>query len=547
MKNKKYVCKTALAAVLGSVIAGSAVMIAPSVGVNAAALTNGPLHYSIGAGQTTKSFNIDGSSVTLPSFLTSAPFYSADGTKVAWVKITMGGSTSSEVFIANADGTDQKKILTAAVALDKPQFSQDKSKIFLSDGSANKIYSFNTTTENQSLGTAIVSDSMGVADYSVSSTNKIGHIKSDSGSCAVTFVVVRDLDGTNPGPITSTCQGSWRSRSLQWNADGTRLFVGQTDQTNSANHRIVAMDPDGGNLSVITTTSVGVAKMALSPDGSKLAFSTIVYSTPLQHELKVINTDGSGVNTVVSNSDAVRGLSWGVPVSSSGSNSSSNTGSATNNNSSSTNTTPATAVVPGVTVTDTKIYTQAPAKVASSSAVSVLTEDQIKTQRIVSNTPSVCVPTKDDIVFIDEGRCSASILSKKSGKVLRQFRTTVVEDEVTELKVGNEVSIVAPIYFDAESTDVNSRGMRRIRGLASQINAAGEVLVVGHSGIALGDTPENRRLSRDRAISTVKAIKKVGAAGPFTVIGVGSKSPAVTSTKGKDQAKNRRTVIILVP
>ena len=75
MKNKMYVFKTALAACLGSVVAASAVMIAPTVGVNAAALTNGPIHYSIGAGATMKSFDIDGSSVTLPNFLTGAPFY----------------------------------------------------------------------------------------------------------------------------------------------------------------------------------------------------------------------------------------------------------------------------------------------------------------------------------------------------------------------------------------------------------------------------------------------------------------------------------------
>jgi outer membrane protein OmpA-like peptidoglycan-associated protein len=264
------------------------------------------------------------------------------------------------------------------------------------------------------------------------------------------------------------------------------------------------------------------------------------FPTPPTATIKTIKVDGNTATTVVTTGDALSFLSWGIPTTQSG-------GSTGGSTTPTPTPAPTNNVVPGVTVTDPKVYTEAPKQVASSSAVAVMTPQETKTQTIVSNTPDVCLPNKDDIVFIDEGRCSASILDKKTGEVLRRFRTTVVEDEVSELKIGNEVAILAPIYFDGGSTEVNDKGMKRIRGRKSKITAAGSVLVVGHSGIALGDTEENRILSKERATSTVAAMKKVGSKGPFFATGIGGKDPQTTSTSGKDQDKNRRVVIILVP
>ena len=544
-----YVRQSALVAGLCGLVVSLAVVGAPAAQVSANAPTNGPLHYSIGAGTSQKSFSSDGTSVTLPTFLTGAPFYSADGTKVAWVKITMGGTTSSEVYVANADGSDEKKLLTAPQALDKPQFSADKSKIFLFDGSANEIYSIDAATENQTLGSAVIAPSGGLRDFSVSSADKIAFIQYDNTKCAAGsfFVSVSNLDGTGETDVPGTCVADLDASAVQWNADGTRIFIAHSDRSTSpSTYRITSRAMSGSPVEITTLLETG-AGLALSPDGTKIAYATMVYANGPGEQnvmsLYTMNIDGTGSSAVVTNSDPIRALSWGIPVASSGG--------------SGTTTVPATTVptsseapsvvVPGVTVTDTKVYTRAPRQVAASSAITVLTPLQARTRKIESNTPSVCLSTSDDIVFIDEGRCSVSILSKKTGRVLKRLSTRVIEDEVSNLQVGNEVAVIAPIYFDGASNNVNARGLRRIRGLAPRITAAGTVLVIGHSGIALGDTPENRALSRQRAVSTVNAIKKAGGKGPFNVLGVGGKSPLVASTKGEDQAKNRRVVIVLVP
>jgi outer membrane protein OmpA-like peptidoglycan-associated protein len=550
MKNKMYVRQSVLVAGLCGLLASVAVVGAPATQVSASTPTNGPLHYSIGAGTSQKSFSSDGTSVTLPSFLTGAPFYSADGTKVAWVKITMGpGTETSDVYVANADGSDQKKLLTASGGLNKPQFSADKSKIFVVNNSRNEIYSIDATTENQTLGSAVIAPFGGLRDFSVSSADKIAFIQYDNTKCVAGsfFVSVSNLDGIGETDVPGTCVADLDASAVQWNADGTRIFIAHTDRsTGSSTYRITSRAMSGSPVEITTLSETG-AGLALSPDGTKIAYATMVYRNgPGEQDvmsLYTMNIDGTGVGTVVTNSDPIRALSWGIPVASSGDSATTTVPTTTVPTSSEA----PSVVVPGVTVTDTKVYTRAPKRVAASSAITVLTPLQAKTRKIESNTPSVCLSTNDDIVFIDEGRCSVSILSKKTGRVLKRLRTRVIQDEVSNLQVGNEVAVIAPIYFDGASNNVNARGLRRISSLAPRITAAGTVLVVGHSGIALGDTPENRALSRQRAIATVNAIKKAGGKGPFNVLGVGGKSPLVASTKGEDQAKNRRVVIVLVP
>jgi outer membrane protein OmpA-like peptidoglycan-associated protein len=207
-----------------------------------------------------------------------------------------------------------------------------------------------------------------------------------------------------------------------------------------------------------------------------------------------------------------------------------------------------TAAVPGVTVTDSKVYTAAaPKKVATGSAIAVMTPAQAKTSDIKTLTPMVCVPANDDLVFIKTGRCIAQVVNEKSGKVLRTLSTRVVADEVSELSVGNEIVTLAPIYFGGASASVDATAIKRLRSIKDRISAAGTVLLVGHSGILMGNTPENQEMSRSRAIATRNKLQTMGAKGPFYITSAGALAPATTKMTNAAQAKNRRVVIILIP
>lgn len=209
---------------------------------------------------------------------------------------------------------------------------------------------------------------------------------------------------------------------------------------------------------------------------------------------------------------------------------------------------PAASAVPGVTVTDTKVYTAAaPKKVAAGSAIAVMTPAQAKTSDIETLTPLVCVPANDDLVFIKTGRCVAQVVNEKTGRVLRTLSTRVVADEVSELNVGNEIVTLAPIYFGGGSASVDAKAIKVLQSIKDRISAAGTVLIVGHSGILMGNTPENQEMSRARAIATRNELQRMGAKGPFYITPAGALAPATTKMTSAAQAKNRRVVIVLIP
>jgi alpha-tubulin suppressor-like RCC1 family protein/outer membrane protein OmpA-like peptidoglycan-associated protein len=203
--------------------------------------------------------------------------------------------------------------------------------------------------------------------------------------------------------------------------------------------------------------------------------------------------------------------------------------------------------VPGVTVTDAKVYVTAPREVAGASAITVLTSAQNKVMDVVSKTPSICLPNDDDLIFLDEGKCIADVVNVKTRKVLRTLRTTVVEDDIADLKVGNEIAILTPLYFFSGTTNFKGASLARLGKLKSRINAAGSVLIAGHSGTLTGNTPENVKLSQQRAAATVKELKLRGAKGPFAIATVGALDPASKGKSQADQDKNRRVVIVLIP
>jgi len=205
------------------------------------------------------------------------------------------------------------------------------------------------------------------------------------------------------------------------------------------------------------------------------------------------------------------------------------------------------AAKPGITVTDTKVYTTAPVEVAASSAINVLTPAQAKVMDIETKTPAICLPNDDELVFIDEGKCIAEVVNAKTRAVLRVLKTTVVDDDISEIKVGNAIVTLAPIYFDVMSATLDAKAMGRLRTLKARISAAGSVLLIGHSGTLNGNSPANVAISKARAGATLAALKSVGAQGPFAVSGVGALDPASTGKTEAAQAKNRRVVIALIP
>lgn len=203
--------------------------------------------------------------------------------------------------------------------------------------------------------------------------------------------------------------------------------------------------------------------------------------------------------------------------------------------------------IPGVTKTDAKVYTIAPKEVAANSAISVLTPTQKLTMNLVSRTPEVCLPNNDDLVFLGTGQCVSDVVHHKTLNVLRTLRTKVVSTKISQLRVGNAIATIAPIYFDYVSSQLNRKAVTRIKKIRTQISQAGSVLVIGHSGNINGNSRANIKLSQDRAARVVSALRQAGSKGPFTYSGVGATAPSSPRNTLAAQVKNRRVIIVLIP
>lgn len=559
---------------IASLLTGATILISSFIAmqnsVQAASTANGPIFvYDRWA----KLINSDSTLDDAPRYLTGAPVYSHDGAKMAWVEGKNGGSY---IKIANADGTSVKTLLDSTIQFEKVQFTST-SQLILFDYYRDTLYTIDPATENQTLTTAnefLKLNSGGFADIAVSKTDKLAYV--DNGACppasaglSLAGIFTRDITGTGPGTlVTESCTnpstGTRReSRIVAWNTAGTKLFVGHSEYVSSTvvNQRIVEIDPAvSGSLSSLaligteTTNQINNFEIAPqgispSPDGTKLAVvtqKTLLTQPYLEFSLWTLNVDGTAL-IKSSVKPSISAMSWARPITL---DPVPTTTVAPTTTIAATTTVPLSvyaSAVPGITVTDPKVYQTAPKQVAGKSAIIVLSTVQNKTADVVSKTPNICLPSDNDLVFIDEGRCIAEVVNTKTRKVLRTLKTTVVSDDISELEVGNEVAILTPLYFVTGTFELKAQSLSRLTKLKDKVTAAGSVLVAGHSGVLMGNTPENVKLAKARADATVAILKARGAKGPFTVASVGALDPASMVKTQAAQEKNRRVVIVLIP
>jgi outer membrane protein OmpA-like peptidoglycan-associated protein len=165
----------------------------------------------------------------------------------------------------------------------------------------------------------------------------------------------------------------------------------------------------------------------------------------------------------------------------------------------------------------------------------------------VSRTPSVCVPTDTDLVFIKKGRCVADIVNVRTREVLRKLRTLVVGNDITLLQVGNATVTLAPIYFERMSAVIDSKGIATLQLIKQQAFNAGSILIIGHSGTLNGNSLPNQQIANARALAAMSALKEIGAKGVFATSSIGALAPSATGNSEKAQRQNRRVVLALIP
>lgn len=538
------------------------------------AVVNGPLLYTSYSMQTMRSAlrgsTITGTTVPVDLQANGTPQFSADGTKAVWLE---AGGQNWSIKLANSDGTNLVTVvsgLQSAGVGNNPSLSPDGTKIALDfDGDIHIVDAAASQTISAS-NRVVETTGMGISASSARfiSASRIAYIGGLANSPCTSFyrgVYVKDLGVSGDGTLlTSTCNDS-PNRSYTSSFDVSPNGDWIVYRGLAANDFIGLAKTDNTGSRIVAYSGSTSGRPVFSPDGTKIAY--YVQAQPAL--VKIAPFDGTTVGTATnavfpSGVNAPSDFAWvrEDAVLSASAVTTSTVAVTTAPAPAPTPTptvapaTPTTialvaksnAAVPGVTVTDAKVYaTAAPKKVAAGSAIAVMTPAQAKVNDVVSLTPRICLAAEDDLVFIKTGRCVAQVVNEKTGRVLRALTTRVVADEVSELNVGSEIVTLAPIYFTGGSAVVDAKAKNRLKGLTDRISAAGTVLLVGHSGILMGNTPENQQLGRARAIAARNELRSMGAKGPFYFTSAGALAPATTTMTNEAQAKNRRVVIVLIP
>lgn len=206
--------------------------------------------------------NADGGNLQKLSQLTdvASTRWSPDGTKISFTKFFPEQNYRSEIWLMNADGTDQKSI---------------------TDGQGSSFF------EN---GTKLV--------YS---SDKTGN--SEIYTC--------DIDGSNQLKITNTAENEF---NVDVSPDGTRLvYTLQSNSTNMNTWEIYLMNMDGTKVSKLTDNNYLDEQPRWSPDGTQIAFISSRVSATQGPEVYIMNADGTNVIKVtnaIARSNSANIPSW---------------------------------------------------------------------------------------------------------------------------------------------------------------------------------------------------------------------------------------------
>jgi flagellar motor protein MotB len=181
------------------------------------------------------------------------------------------------------------------------------------------------------------------------------------------------------------------------------------------------------------------------------------------------------------------------------------------------------------------------------SALRLMTSAQNRTYYVNSLTPTICLGSDRNIVFIKKGRCRAQIVTRSNGRIVRTVTTRVVTGEVVP---SDEVVAVAKptvIYFENGRNRPTTASLRDLDALMPEARRASSILVTGHSGNLSGENTNLVTLSQRRATSVRSLLRGRGARQTIAIWSFGGSSPISTSKKESRQALNRRAEIFLVP
>jgi Tol biopolymer transport system component len=225
-----------------------------------------------------------------------------DGVSVG-PKIVFGSARNNgnhDVFVMDADGSNQTQLTTSLAYDDQPKWSPDGSKIvFMSGRDGNlEIYSMNANGTGQTrLTTNAVSD--GFPSWSPDGT-RIAFVSGNLNDPNTFEIFVMNADGTNRTQLTSD---SLVDAVPSWSPDSAKIiFMSGPSIFDPNNFEIFTISSNGTNRTRLTTNSLADGQASYSPNGTKILFASGDVMNPGGIEIFVMNADGTNRTQLTSNS-----------------------------------------------------------------------------------------------------------------------------------------------------------------------------------------------------------------------------------------------------
>jgi Tol biopolymer transport system component len=199
---------------------------------------------------------------TADSGTATDPAISPDGSRIAYVSTRDG---NPEIYLMNADGTDQRRLTTEPQADGRPAFTPDGSEIVFQSARSGRLELY-----------AEALDGSGARALTTDSVSQTPTVSPDGRTIAYASVRNRNYDiwlmspdGTNQRAFTnSPQQNETEPRFLH---DGSLAYLVERREDNRTVRQVVKADLATGAVTLLTGTDLLISDFAVSPSGDLIA------------------------------------------------------------------------------------------------------------------------------------------------------------------------------------------------------------------------------------------------------------------------------------
>ena len=190
--------------------------------------------------------------------------YSPDGSQIAFVSTRDG---NAEIYVANADGSDTRRLTETPGGEDAPVWSRDGRQIYFAgaeQGGRMQIHVMNA----DGTGRRALTQDPAAVNYQPSVSPDGSHIAFTSTRDGNYEIYLMDADGSNPRNVTET---PGKESAPQWFADDQLAFLSETGTGVDLGSVVMRRQVSSGQQAPVSPIGLMVTDFAVSADGLMLA------------------------------------------------------------------------------------------------------------------------------------------------------------------------------------------------------------------------------------------------------------------------------------